>query len=53
MAAVSPHADQDEFSEWKPEGVKPSRRREFCHSAASPSPFSRCFNRDGEGMSVK
>ena len=29
-------------------------RRDFCHSAATtPSPFSRCFNVDGEGMSVK
>ena len=26
-----------------------SRWRDF-HSAASSSPFSRCFNRDGEGM---
>ena len=25
-----------------------SRRRD-CHSAASPSPVSRCFNREGEG----
>ena len=24
-----------------------SRRREFCHSAAPPSAFSRCLNRDG------
>ena len=30
-----------------------SRRREFCHSAASPSTFTRCFNRDGEGVSAK
>ena len=29
-----------------------SRRREFCHSAAPPSPFGRCFSRDGEGLSV-
>ena len=29
-----------------------SRRRD-CHSAALPSPSSRCFNTDGEGMSVK
>ena len=29
-----------------------SRRRD-CHSAARPSPFSWCFNMDGEGMSVK
>ena len=26
--------------------------REFCHSAAPPSPFSRRFDRDGEGTSV-
>ena len=26
-------------------------RRRDCHSAAPPSTFSRCFNRDGEGMS--
>ena len=31
----------------------PSRRREFCYSAAPPSPFSKCFNMDGEGVSVK
>ena len=31
---------------------QPSRRRD-CHSAASPSPFSRSFNMDGEGMSVQ
>ena len=31
---------------------QPSRRRD-CHSAAPPSPSSRCFNMDGEGMSVK
>ena len=30
-----------------------SRRRESCHSAAPPSPFSRRFNMDGEGMSAK
>ena len=30
-----------------------SPRREFCHSAAPPSPFSRRFNTDGEGMSAK
>ena len=29
------------------------RRREFCHSAANPSPFSRRFDRDGERVSVK
>ena len=29
-----------------------SRRRD-CHSAAPPSPCSRCFNMDGEGMSVE
>ena len=29
-----------------------SRRRD-CPFAAPPSPFSRCFNMDGEGMSVK
>ena len=27
------------------------RRREFCHSATPPSPFSRRFDRDGEGAS--
>ena len=31
----------------------PGRRREFCHFAASPSPFGRCSNRDGEGMSAQ
>ena len=30
----------------------PSRRRD-CRSAAPPSPFSRCFNRDGEKVSAK
>ena len=30
----------------------PSRRRDG-HSAAPPSPFSRCINSDGEGMSSK
>ena len=30
-----------------------SRRREFCHSAAAPSTFSRSVNRDGEGASAK
>ena len=29
-----------------------SRRRE-CHSAGTPSPFSRCFNSDGERASAK
>ena len=29
------------------------RRREFCHSAAPPSPFSRRFNRDDEGVPAK
>ena len=29
-----------------------SRRRD-CRSAAPPSPSIRCFNMDGEGMSVK
>ena len=28
------------------------RRRELCHPAAPPSPCSRCFNADGEGVSV-
>ena len=28
-------------------------RRRDCHSAATPSPFSRCFNRDEEGMSAE
>ena len=32
--------------------MKPSRRR-GCHSAASSSSFSRCFNRDGEGVSAE
>ena len=31
----------------------PSRRREFCHSAAPPTPFSRSFDMDGKGVSVK
>ena len=31
----------------------PSSRRRDCHSAASPSPSSSCFNRDGEGASAK
>ena len=30
-----------------------ARRRRGCHSAAPPSPFSRCFNMDAEGMSSK
>ena len=30
----------------------PSRRRD-CHSAAPPSPFSRCFNTDEEGVPAK
>ena len=30
-----------------------SRRRKFCHSPAPPSPFSSCFNRDGERVSIK
>ena len=33
--------------------VTTRRWREFCHSAATPSTFSRRFNRDGEGVSVK
>ena len=32
--------------------IKVSRRRD-CHSAASPSTFSRCFNRDEKGVSSK
>ena len=38
-----------------PAGTGPdSSRRRDCHSAAPPrSPFSRCFNTDGEGMSAK
>ena len=31
----------------------PSRRREFCHSAAHPSTFSRGFNSDGERASAE
>ena len=31
----------------------PSRRREFCHAAAPPSPISWRFNRDREGVSSK
>ena len=31
---------------------KLSRRRD-CHSAAPPSPFSRCFNRHGERVPAK
>ena len=30
----------------------PSSRRD-CHSPAPPSPFSSCFNRDGERVSTK
>ena len=30
-----------------------SSRRRDCHSAAPPSTFGRCFNVDGEGMTVK
>ena len=30
-----------------------SRRREFCHSAATPSPFSRRFDRDDEVVPAK
>ena len=37
----------------RPVQLEGSRRREFCHSAAPPSTFSRCINSDGEGMSVK
>ena len=33
--------------------LMPSRRREFCHSADIPSPFSRRFNTDGEGEPVE
>ena len=33
--------------------ARPGRRQEFCHSAAPPSHFSRCFNRDGERASAK
>ena len=33
--------------------VRLRRRREFCHSAALPSAFGRCFERDGEGVSSK
>ena len=32
---------------------RPSRQRDFCHSAAPPSPFVRCFNTDGDGLSAK
>ena len=31
----------------------PSSCRQDCHSAAPPSPASRCFDRDGEGVSAK
>ena len=33
--------------------LKVSRRRDCFVAAASSSPFSRCFNRDGEGVSAK
>ena len=33
--------------------VRPSHRREFCHSAAPPSTFIRCFNMDKRGVSAK
>ena len=33
--------------------VRLRRRREFCHSAAPPSAFSRLFNMDGKGVSAK
>ena len=37
---------------WRTAPRPPSRLRD-CHSAAPPSSFVRCFNRDGEGMSAK
>ena len=33
-------------------GEGAGRRREFCHSAAPPSPFSMSFNRDVDGVSA-
>ena len=36
----------------RPAAPAPSRRREFCHSAAPPSTVSRCLNSDGERESV-
>ena len=37
----------------RPRGMEISRRRD-CHSAAAPpSPFSKCFNIDGKGVSAK
>ena len=44
--AVLAHPDSAEASE-----ARPSRRQD-CHSAAPPSPFSRCFNMDGKGVSA-
>ena len=32
------------------ENIGSTSRRRDCHSTAPPSPFSRCFNTDGEGM---
>ena len=46
-ASKSSSAEQSETM--KPRG----RRREFCHSAAPPSPSSRCFDMDGEGVSAE
>ena len=34
------------------QALAPGRRRD-CHFADTPSPFCRCFNSDGEGMSAK
>ena len=36
-----------------PTGQVLSRRQDYCHSAATPSPFSGSFNRDGEGAPAK
>ena len=44
--AVLAHPDSAEASE-----ARPSRRQD-CHSAAPPSPFSRCFNMDEKGVSA-
>ena len=33
--------------------AKASSRPRGCHFAATSSPFSTCFNRDGEGVSAK
>ena len=48
LAQVLPESQSSESLD-----TPPTRRREDCHSAASPSTFSSCFNRDGERASAK